>query len=133
MGWINRIKTPFREIVVDILDFSLLKISVVVLFLLISMYWYADSNELWPAGPWGVYEGNHGPWRGRLLEFLGAYDSPLYIINKTLWWIFELEFIAILLAGGSLLFRRELKRALLLGLHMVYWSVLFYYYYWLID
>ena len=129
----DRIKILSRNIIIDILDFSLLKISLAVLFLLIFMYWYADSKDLWPTGPWGDYEGNHGPWRGHWLWFLQVYDAPLYILYRTLWWIFELQFITLLLAGGSLLLRRELKRVFLLGLHLVYLCILFYSYYWLID
>jgi hypothetical protein len=129
----NRIKIPFKEIIIGILDFSLLKISIAVFFLLIFIYWYADSKDLWPTGPWGEYEGNHGPWRGRWLWFLQAYESPLYILNRTLWRVFELQFIALLLAGGGLLLRRALKRAFLLGLHLVNLYILFYSYYWLID
>ena len=122
-----------REFILKAHDIALLTTSLAVLILFFFMCWFADLKDLWPPVPWGEYAGNHGPWRGHWLEFLGAYDAPLYIINKTLWRIFELQLIAILLAGGTLLFRRELKQAFLLGLHLVYLCVLFYYYYWLID
>jgi hypothetical protein len=130
--WKDRIKIPLREIVVNILDFSLLKISIAVLFLLIFMFLYAAPNDLWPTGPWGVYEGNHGPWRGHWFRFL-RYKPPIYIVNKTLWWIFELQFIAIPLSAGGLLLNWKLKRVILLVLQSFFFGVLMNNFYWLID
>jgi hypothetical protein len=81
---INKWADVIRKIVLEILDITLLKLSLVVLALFFFMCWFADSKNLWPPGPWGVYEGNHGPSRGHWLRFLQAYDAPLYIINETL-------------------------------------------------
>lgn len=122
-----------QKVILDILDFGSLKIYLAVLFLLFFMFWYADSNGLWPTGPWGVYEGNHGPWRGFLLGFLQLNNEPVYILRRTLTWIFELQLIALILAAASLLFRRTLNRIILLGLNSLYFNVLMYIYYWLID
>jgi hypothetical protein len=128
-GWLALI----RKFILGAHDIALLATSLAVLILLISLCWYADSNDLWPAGPWGEYEGNHGPWRARWLCNLQAYDAPLCIVNRTLWGIFELQLVAITLSAGGLLFSRKLNRVILLVLQFLYCSVLVYNYYWLID
>lgn len=126
MGWV-------RGFILKAHDIALLTTSLAVLILLVFMCWYADSKDLWPTGPWGAYEGNHGPWRVRWLRVLQAYGGPLYIVNRTLWRIFELQFITTTISMVGLLFKPELNRVLLFIINFLFFLVLMENYYWLID
>ena len=115
------------------IDFSLSIISLIVLGLFIFMVWYAHLTNLWPSGPWGSADGNHGPWHGFLLGFLGAYKAPKCVLEKTLLWIFSLQIIVIILTCLSLFLGRRRARSSLLMLNTFYFFVLIGKYGWLID
>jgi hypothetical protein len=126
-----------RKIVQFCLDFILLGISTAVCGLLIFMWIYAYSHNLIPKGEWGVNEGNHGPWRGRIIcffisPFLG-YSLPVCVLRKILNWIFLLQFLSIPLSAGCLFIDRHLTWKILLVLNVIYFYALGYEYYWLID
>lgn len=122
-----------RKDVLTGIDFLLGVTSFCVLVIFIFMVWYAHLTNLWPAGPWGLADGNHGPWHGFLLGFFGAVKAPAYILEKALLWIFSLQIIAILLTCLSLNFERQRTRSSLLILNTSYFFVLIGKYGWLID
>ena len=122
-----------KKIFVLAFNVVILIVSILVLILFLFMVWYAASHRLWPSGPWGMNEGNHGPWRGFFLSFFHAHHAPLYIVEQTLMRIFALQFILILLVGASLFLEYRSKRLYLLFLNMIYFCVLMGEYFWLID
>jgi hypothetical protein len=122
-----------RKLFLDVHGLTLLALALIVLSLLLFMFYCAESNNLWPNGPWGINEGNHGPWRRILLNFLGIHDSPFYILRKTLNLIFQLQFFSVFLAAGNLVIKRKFGWILVFVFEAAFLYVLLAQYYWLID
>jgi len=122
-----------RKLILDVHGLTLLALALIVLSLLLFMFYYAESNNLWPDGPWGINEGNHGPWRRILLNFLGVHDSPFYILGKTLNLIFQLQFVSVILAAGNLVIKRKFGWIMIFVLEAMFFYVLMAQYHWLID
>jgi len=100
----------------------------------IFMWCFAWYHDCMPLGLWGVAYGNHGPWRGFLLKFLGGYGHPLFVLRSTLTIIFGLQLITAVFSTGYLLIAGFRRRILvLLPLNSLYLFVLVRQYAWLID
>jgi len=119
--------------ILRLFDGSLLVAAIAVHILLVFIWGYAHQNNIIPDGPWGINEGNHGPWRGYVLAFLGYYNNPLYILRRTLNGVFQLQLIVVCLSVGCLLLKWQFARLMLLLLNSIYFIILLYTYHWLID
>jgi hypothetical protein len=128
----QRLAQRIFDVILTILDFILFGLSITICTLLIFIWAYAYLYNLIPEGPWGVYDGNHGPWRGFLLDFINP-QHPLNILRQTLTWIFFLQFFSLFLSAGCLVLECKRNRGILLLLNGMYFFALVNTYYWLID
>lgn len=92
-----------------------------ILPLLVTIWTFAATGGYIPDGPWGVNEGNHGPWR------------YIYSLSNVLWRIFLLPMVSCSLSAIAWLIKPAWRSADIiimsfLALYLLGWS-----HYWLID
>ena len=109
----------------DLISYICLTLAVAGLLLTIPMlvviWLLAIKGNYLPAGSWGVYEGNHGPWR------------HVYDLRELLSYIIFIPLGSFVFGMTSLLFKRSLLAVILvLACVMVFFGLL-HSHYWLID
>jgi hypothetical protein len=123
-----------RDYKAQVYESTLAMLMTAVFILHVFMWCFAYYHNDMPTGVWGIYEGNHGPWRGTSLKLLYGYTHPLVVLRSTLSVILGLQFFAAAFSVGYLLLRNYRYRVLLLlPLNTLYFFVLIYQYVWLID
>jgi hypothetical protein len=81
-----------------------------------------------PKTPWGEVAGNHGPWRGLPHPF-----GPRYALRDMWYQVLDLQCLAFLCAGVSLLLRPRWRTALVAGGAAAAGLLFLFTHYWLVD
>jgi len=92
-----------------------------VLHLLAAIWCLAIKGDYVPSGPWGIYEGNHGPWR------------HLYDIRRLLHLSFIALDLSILVGGVTFIFTKKFSAVIIVAAAVCTYVALLYSHYWLID
>jgi len=103
-----------------------LNLAIAGLFFLIPMLgtvWFLaiEGGNMLPSGPWGIYEGNHGPWR------------HVYDLRKLLSYTIFVPICSFVLGLISLILRATKLTGVILTASVLSFLLLMYSHYWLID
>ena len=89
--------------------------------MLVTVWFLAIEGGNIPSGPWGIYEGNHGPWR------------HVYDLRKLLSYTIFVPICSFVLGLISLMLRATKLTGVILTASVLSFLLLMYSHYWLID
>jgi len=93
----------------------------IIVPLLVTIWTLGIKGDFIPSGPWGVFEGNHGPWRG------------IYDLRKLLYYTMHLPAASFILGFLSLILRATKLAGIALLSSILTLFGLIASHYWLID